>query len=137
MSDILETPSIIYVVSYPPPNPIHLEYYQKQIKGKDIDIIVVQTLMSGNISTMGEYPMSRFVRQTSENVPTFLIPDDTKAHERRGLFYNMEISNLGVIPLDGAFSKIADEVCGKMVEIWKQDQDPLNLVKQIKEKYQL
>src|SRR5512137_2523827 len=76
---VAQGPSIHYQIAYPLPPAWMLQEFFRQIKEGSIDIVIIETLMSGLIPTKGDYPMSRFAGDCAKLVPTFFLPQDSKA----------------------------------------------------------
>ncbi len=136
--EICKDPHVLYLQLW---NPVFsrrlLPYFLGEIEANKFDIVVVETAMSGLLSTVRSrnepYTATEFTRRVSMMVPTFLLPDDTKAHERRSfLFYELPY----VIGLDSAYSAIRDQVLFDMIDMWKRN-DMTGFIEEVRQKYQL
>lgn len=138
-SIVTEDPSILYLVSYPNPSKQLLEFFSDKIRERRIDILVVETLMSGKVPTMyrdaHDIPMIHFAIEAAHVIPTFFLPHDSKPAERRPNFYMYDALPFGIVPLDAAYSLNREEPCQRMIDIWKENPDPSNLVRVMRREY--
>ncbi len=128
----LDEPEILYVPAYLQ-TASALEGFEELIEKEHIDILIIETVMGGYLATQGEYPAARFALNAARHMPTFLIPEDTKAVDRRPFFYLLE--DRDVIPLDNAYSAMLPEVLSRMKTYWATDN--INFTDKIKKEFQM
>ena len=99
MTDVAESrvrtkPRILYVPVSPGfPDEDFLAHYTAGIRGGSVDVVVVETYMSGGIPSEPPYSVIPFIVDSAKHVPTFLVPEGQRPQDRRlreSIFYNLE-----------------------------------------------
>lgn len=131
----LENPHVIYIPVSPGfPDKGYMESVSLQVREGTIDAVVIETYMSGGVTSIEPYGEIGFIAALSRRVPTFLVPQASRQQKYPRRMDGPERIGDG-IPLETAYSGIADQVVAKIIEACRRNRNPQAVIAEVSEHF--